>query len=91
MPTAAAQCLHQIADSTHKRSLILVFSDMFENVQNREAIFSALQHLKYNKHEVILFHVSDKTRELEFEFENRPYVFVDMESGEEIKVQPGQG
>ncbi|HMS51852.1 MAG TPA: hypothetical protein PKD56_05960, partial [Chitinophagales bacterium] len=45
---------------------------------------------RYNKHEVVLFHVTDNKREIDFEFENRPYVFVDMESGEEVKLQPNQ-
>lgn len=88
--TAAARCLHQIADNIHQRSLVVIFSDMFENADNTDEIFSALQHLKYNKHEVILFHVTDKKRELEFEFENRPYEFVDMETGEKVKLQPNQ-
>ena len=88
--TAAAKCLHQIAENIHKRSLVIIFSDMFENTQNQEEIFSALQHLKHSKHEVILFHVVDKKHELEFEFENRPYVFVDIETGDEIKLQPNQ-
>lgn len=88
--TAAARCLHQIAENVHRRSLVVIFSDMFENVQEADEIFSALQHLKYNKHEVILFHVTDQQHELDFEFENRPYVFVDLESGEEIKLQPNQ-
>ena len=88
--TAAAQCLHQIAENIHQRSLVIIFSDMFENTDNSEEIFSALQHLKYNKHEVILFHVVDNKRELEFEFENRPYEFVDMETGEKVKLQPNQ-
>lgn len=88
--TAAARCLHQIADNIHQRSLVVIFSDMFENAENTDEIFSALQHLKYNKHEVILFHVTDKKRELEFEFENRPYEFVDMETGEKVKLQPNQ-
>ncbi|MEZ4888681.1 MAG: DUF58 domain-containing protein [Chitinophagales bacterium] len=88
--TAAAKCLHQIADNIHKRSLVIIFSDMFENAENSEEIFSALQHLKYSKHEVILFHVVDKKKELDFEFENRPYVFIDIETGEEVKLQPNQ-
>lgn len=88
--TAAARCLHQIAENVHRRSLVVVFSDMFENMEDTEEIFSALQHLRYNKHEVILFHVVDKAHEMEFEFENRPYVFVDLESGEEVKIQPNQ-
>jgi len=88
--TAAAKCLHQIAENIHKRSLVIIFSDMFENAENSEEIFSALQHLKYSKHEVILFHVVDKKKELDFEFENRPYVFIDIETGEEVKLQPNQ-
>lgn len=88
--TASADALHQIADSIHKRSLVVIFSDMFENTDENESLFSALQHLKYAKHEVILFHVTDHRYELNFEFENRPYLFVDMESGEKIKLQSNE-
>jgi uncharacterized protein (DUF58 family) len=85
--THAAEALHFIAENIHKRSLVVVFSDMFESGQARE-IFPALQHLRHNKHEVILFHVVDKSKEIGFEYENRPYRFVDLETGEEIRVQP---
>lgn len=88
--TAAARCLHQIADAIHRRSLVVIFSDMFENNESAEDIFAALQHLRYNKHEVVLFHVTDKQREQDFEFENRPYIFIDMETGEEVRLQPSQ-
>ncbi len=88
--TAAADALHQIADAIHKRSLVIIFSDMFDNGEDMEKLFAALQHLKYAKHEVILFHVTDKEHELEFEFENRPYEFVDLESGEKVKLQSNE-
>lgn len=88
--TRTADLLHNIADSIHRRSLVVLFSDMFDDVETMESLFSALQHLKYAKHEVVLFHVVDKKHELGFEFENRPYRFVDMESGEEIKLQAHQ-
>jgi len=88
--TAAAQALHQIADSIHKRSLVVIFSDMFDDNDQGEQLFSALQHLRHAKHEVILFHVVDKKYEIEFEYENRPYLFVDIESGKEIKLQANQ-
>lgn len=88
--TSAAQALHQIADSIHKRSMVIIFSDMFEQKEDAEHLFSALQHLKHNKHEVVLFHVVDKSKELDFEFENRPYLFIDMESGEQLRLQPNQ-
>ena len=64
---------------------------MFDSQPDREnEIFSALQHLKHNKHEVILFHVTDKATEEEFKFDNRPYKFIDMESGEEVKIHPSE-
>ena len=46
--------------------------------------------MKHNKHEVILFHVLDKKKEADFSFENKPYRFVDMETGEEVKLNPEQ-
>ena len=88
--TNAAGALHLVAEQMHKRSLVIVFSDMMDDADNMEQLFAALQHLKYNKHEVILFHVVDGALEVAFEFENRPYEFVDMESGERIKLQPQQ-
>jgi uncharacterized protein (DUF58 family) len=87
--TSAAKCLHQVADAIHKRSLVFVFSDMLDSIEENE-LFLALQHLKHCKHEVVLFHVVDKAKELDFVFENRPYKFVDMETGEELKLQPNQ-
>ena len=87
--TNAVKCLHQIADTIHRRSLVIIFSDMLDSA-NEQALFLALQHLKHNKHEVVLFHVVDKLKELDFKFENRPYQFIDMESGETIKLQPNQ-
>lgn len=88
--TSTAAALNQIAEVIHQRSLVVIFSDMFENSNHNEELFSALQHLKYKKHEVVLFHVTDKKKEMDFEFENKPYHFIDLESGEEIKLNPSQ-
>jgi len=88
--TSAVSSLHTIAESVHKRSLIVVFSDMMESSEEHEELFSALQHLKHRKHEVVLFHTVDKDKELSFNFENRPYEFIDMETGEEIKLHPNE-
>ncbi len=88
--TSVAQALHQIADSIHKRSLVIIFSDMFEDREQLDSLYSALQHLKHNKHEVILFHTVDKSKEIDFEFENRPYIFIDIETGEKIRLQSNQ-
>jgi uncharacterized protein (DUF58 family) len=88
--TSAASALHHVADRIHKRSMVVIFSDMFDRVQNPDHLFSALQHLKHSKHEVLLFHVVDKAKEIDFKFENRPYMFIDVESGERVKVQPNE-
>ncbi len=85
--TSTANALHEIADKIHKRSLVVIFSDMLENASQRNEIFSALNHLRHNLHEVLLFHVSDKKTEADFDFEDRPYEFIDLESGEKVKVQ----
>ena len=87
--TNSAKLLHLISEKIHKRSLVIIFSDMFDS-EEPEKLFSALQHLKHNKHEVILFHVTDKKRETEFQYRNRPYKFVDMETGESIKLNPNE-
>ncbi len=89
--TFAIDALHEIAEKIHRRSLVVLFTDMFDaEMDKAEELFSALQHLKYNKHEVILFHVTDRPHELEFDFENRPYRFVDVETGEEVKLTPNE-
>ncbi|MBP9187309.1 MAG: DUF58 domain-containing protein [Bacteroidia bacterium] len=85
-----ANSLHQLAERLHRRSLVLIFSDMFTNPTENDALFSALQHLKYNKHEVVLFHVLDDATEHKFNFTNRPYLFVDSETGEKMKLFPAQ-
>jgi len=88
--TFAIEALHQVAEAIHKRSLVVIFSDMMDSATNTENLFSALQHLKHNKHEVVLFHVIDKKKEQDFDFENRPYQFIDMETGEQVKVHPNE-
>jgi len=83
------ELLHLISDKIHKRSLVIIFSDMFSS-ENSDKLFSALQHLKHSKHEVILFHVTDKNLEQDFKYNNRPYKFIDMETGETIKLNPNE-
>ncbi|MGB1307774.1 MAG: DUF58 domain-containing protein [Oceanihabitans sp.] len=78
--------LHQIAENIHRRSMIFLFTDMFQNTEDDSKLFDALRHLKYNKHEVVLFHVFDKSKELSFDFNNKPKRFVDVETGEFINL-----
>lgn len=88
--TAIAETLHLIADKIPRRSLVVLFSDMFDDIEDTDKLFSALQHLRHNKHEVLLFHVSDHKTEREFQFEERPYEFTDVETGQKLKLQPSQ-
>ncbi len=78
--TSVASVIHKIADKMNKRALVIVFSDMFETQDDNQTLFQALQHLKHNKHEVLLFHVTDSRTEEDFDFE----------SGEKVKVQPSE-
>jgi uncharacterized protein (DUF58 family) len=78
--------LHEIAEKIHRRSLIFLFTDMLQADKKEEDLFEALQHLKYNKHEVILFHVFDGKHELKFDFDGTPKKFIDVETGEKINL-----
>jgi uncharacterized protein (DUF58 family) len=91
--TKITEVLHHIAQEVHQRSMIIIFSDMLENNLNgdkMQSLFAAIQHLKFNKHEVIIFNVNDKPKEIDFNFDNRPHHFIDIESGEQFKVHPGK-
>ncbi|SFT38089.1 Protein of unknown function DUF58 [Lishizhenia tianjinensis] len=88
--TDASALLHDIAELTHKRSLIILFSDFLDDPEKVDDYFAAIQHLKHNKHEVIIFQVVDEKRELNFELDNKPHVLIDMETGEKMKLQPNQ-
>ncbi len=85
--------LHSIADKIPKRSFVVLFTDMFSpdaDDHYLDEVFVALQHLKYLKNEIIIFNVNEQKHELDFDFENRPYNFIDVESGETLKLNPSQ-
>lgn len=88
--TKIADNLHSLANQLHQRSMVIIFSDMMDDysLESQENLFAALQHLKFNKHEVIIFNVSEQKHEVNFDFENRPHHFIDTETGAEIKVNP---
>ncbi|TWR27404.1 DUF58 domain-containing protein [Mucilaginibacter pallidiroseus] len=91
--TSIAPVLHHIAGEIHQRSMVILFSDMMENSLDAEkmnSLFAAIQHLKYRKHEVIIFNVTSKQHEVDFNFDNRPHHFVDIETGKELRIQPNQ-
>lgn len=88
--TNLARSLDILAEKIHRRSLVVIFSDLMETKEDTETLFRSLQHLKFNKHEVILFHVQDKEKESDFNFQNRPYLFTDPETGHQLKVMPNE-
>jgi uncharacterized protein (DUF58 family) len=88
--TSAISAIHQIAEATPRRSLIIIFSDMLDKSEDLDATIDALNHLRHNKHEVVVFHVLDKSTEVSFDFPELPTRFVDLETGAELKLHPSE-
>lgn len=86
--TRISDSLHQLAESLHRRSLVVIFTDALFADAEDERLFDAVRHLRHCKHEVILFHVLDKKAEVDLAFDSRPHLFVDMESGKRLKLLP---
>jgi uncharacterized protein (DUF58 family) len=84
--TETYRYLHEIAEKLHRRSLVFLFTDMLQTSKEEHLLFEALRHLKYNKHEVVLFHTYDGKTEFNFDFENTPKKFVDVETGQAINI-----
>jgi len=84
--TDTVKFMHQIAEKLHRRSMVIIFTDMFQTESGEERLFNALQHLKHDKHKVVLFHVIDNKTEVGFDFDNAPRKFIDMESGDEVNI-----
>lgn len=91
--TSLVSALHELAENLHKRSLVIIFTDLFDSHTepgNYAELFSALHHLKHNKHEIILYHILDHSTEVDFQFDERPYEFIDIETGRSLKLNPSQ-
>jgi uncharacterized protein (DUF58 family) len=86
--TAMITALHELAETMPPRSMLLMFSDCFEPGVDEEALFAALQHLRYQRHEVLLFQVLEGATELRFEWANRPHTLIDPETGRQMKLNP---
>lgn len=84
----SAKAIHSIAELCHRRSLIILFTDLLENPEEQSAFFDALLHLKHNLHEIVVFHIVDRKMEIDFEFDQRPYELIDMETGDRLKLSP---
>lgn len=82
--TGLVGALHSLADRVRRRALVMVFTDAF---CDPEELLSAIQHLRFQKHDVVLFQLVDRM-ELEFSFD-RPVRFTDMESDFSLVTEPG--
>lgn len=83
-----SEVLHLTAEQLHKRSLVVLFTDAFVRPDEQEPLFDALRHLRHNKHEVIIFHTYDLAHEVNLDYDARPHLFIDLESGRQLKLQP---
>ncbi|UCE06048.1 MAG: DUF58 domain-containing protein [bacterium] len=81
--TDIANTFHEMAERIHRRGLIVILSDLYDEPEN---VISGLKHFRHKKHEVIVFHILDPM-EINFNFK-RNALFKDMETGEELTTQP---
>lgn len=88
--TATAKVLHEVAERLNHRSLVVVLTDLFENVDQHDQLISALKHLRHRKHEVLLFNVMEEQSERELDFPDRRLMMQDMETGRQMEVMPAQ-
>lgn len=88
--SASAKSLHKLAETLKRRSLVIIVSDLFENVQGHKELISSLRHLRHQKHEVLLFNILEKKSERDLEFPDGKFLFEDMETGAELEVIPAQ-
>ena len=86
--TSIAEAIHQTAEQLHRRSLVVIFTDAFVHEEEWEALFDALRHLRHNKHEVVLFHTFDRKHELQLGYDAKPYQFIDLETGRQVRLNP---
>ncbi|MCI0495735.1 DUF58 domain-containing protein [candidate division KSB1 bacterium] len=81
--TDVANTFHEMAERIHRRGLIVIFSDLYDDP---EKVMSGLKHFRHNKHEVIVFHILDPM-EINFDFK-RNTLFKDLETSDELLTQP---
>lgn len=88
--SASADALHSLAENLKRKSLVVIMTDLFENVLHHDALISSIRHLRHQKHEVLLFNLLEKRSERELAFPDGTFLFEDMETGNELEVIPAQ-
>jgi uncharacterized protein (DUF58 family) len=84
--TCLDKALHSLSEQIHRRSLFIIFTDLFSDSFSAEQLIDSLRHLKHNKHEVILFHVFDEDKEINLDYKQGYYRFIDVENKMELKI-----
>jgi len=85
-----AEGLNRLAERMRSRSMLAVFTDLFETGAALDDLTAALQHLRFKKHDVVVFHVLNRSLEMELGLDNRPYKLIDAETGRSLQVEPMQ-
>lgn len=86
--TDLTSTLHNIARQIHKRSLVIIFSDLMDNTSTNTELIDALNHIKFANNEVVVIQPLDMDKEINLKLENKPYSLVDIETGKELKISP---
>ena len=82
--TRLGEALHEAAERLARRGLVVVVSDFYEQP---ERLAGAFQHLRFRGHDVVAFHVLDRT-EAEFDFDDAVLLLEDAETAEQLPVLP---
>jgi uncharacterized protein (DUF58 family) len=81
--TATGPIFHELAERFKKRGIVVIFSDLFDDV---DSILAGLKHFRHRRHEVILFHVLDPA-ELDFPFQQTT-LFRGLEQLPDVLIEP---
>jgi uncharacterized protein (DUF58 family) len=81
--TASGAIFHDLAERFKKRGIVMVLSDLFDDV---DAMMAGLKHFRHRRHEVVLLHVLDPA-ELDFPFQ-QPTLFRGLEHLPEVLADP---
>ncbi|HYE57497.1 MAG TPA: DUF58 domain-containing protein [Rhodothermales bacterium] len=91
-PTAAARALAEVAERLHRRSFVVVLSDLFENRTDADDLLRALRQLRHRGHQVLVFHLLDAAteRRLDVPTDGRPVTLIDRETNEKVTLHVAQ-
>jgi uncharacterized protein (DUF58 family) len=81
--TSIGPIFHDLAERIKRRGIVIVLSDLFDNV---DSLMKGLKHLRHRRHEVILMHVLDPA-EVDFPFD-RITLFRGLENLPDVLVEP---